>query len=222
MPKLQSSMRVSLGLIILAMSLLGMVLAVATGEAYQRLALDNQRGSFVALAKLKIQEIIEDLAQNSVELGLNAQATPGFHQAVISQDPTRILPQLDEHFHRAFVTLGRVKLIKMYIYDKKLKLIATSNKGDPTLPSDKPICTKLLDKIAKRSKTARLKPDSELCNIGMRSVLAAIVPVGGLQVKGYLQMIIDPTPNFAKADSGLGTPLKLTGPDKTVYYQSTN
>jgi len=222
MPKLQSSMRVSLGLIILAMSLLGMVLAVATGEAYQRLALDNQRGSFVALAKLKIQEIIEDLAQNSVELGLNAQATPGFHQAVISQDPTRILPQLDEHFHRAFVTLGRVKLIKMYIYDKKLKLIATSNKGDPTLPSDKPICTKLLDKIAKRSKTARLKPDSELCNIGMRSVLAAIVPVGGLQIKGYLQMIIDPTPNFAKADSGLGTPLKLSGPDKTVYYQSTN
>lgn len=222
MPKLQSSMRVSLGLIILAMSLLGMVLAVATGEAYQRLALDNQRGSFVALAKLKIQEIIEDLAQNSVELGLNAQATPGFHQAVISQDPTRILPQLDEHFHRAFVTLGRVKLIKMYIYDKEFRLIATSNKGDPTLPSDKPICTKLLDKIAKRSKTARLKPDSELCHIGMRSVLAAIVPVGGLQIKGYLQMIIDPTPNFAKADSGLGTPLKLSGPDKTVYYQSTN
>jgi len=215
-------MRVSLGLIILTMSLLGMVLAVATGEAYQRLALDNQRGSFVALAKLKIQEIIEDLAQNSVELGLNAQATPGFHQAVISQDPTRILPQLDEHFHRAFVTLGRVKLIKMYIYDKELRLIATSNKGDPTLPSNKPICTKLLDKIAKRSKTARLKPDSELCHIGMRSVLATIVPVGGLQIKGYLQMIIDPTPNFAKADSGLGTPLKLTGPGKTVYYQSAN
>jgi len=215
-------MRASLGLTVLVMGLLGMMLAAATGEAYQRLALDNQRESFIALAKLKIHEIIEDLAQDSVALGLNAQATAGFHQAVISKDPERISRQLDEHFHRAFVTLGRVKLIKIYAYDKEFRLISSSNEGDPTLPTNKSICTKLLNKVASRSKTARLKPDSELCRIGKRPVLATIVPVGGLQIKGYLQMIIDPTPNFAKADSGLGTPLRLTGPDKTIYYQSAN
>ncbi|MCF6337535.1 MAG: EAL domain-containing protein [Gammaproteobacteria bacterium] len=222
MPKLQSSMRASLGLTVLIMGLLGMMLAVATGEAYQRLALDNQRKSFVSLAKLKIQEITENLAQDSVELGLNAQATPGFHQAVISKDSIRLSLQLDEHFHRAFVTLGRVKLIKMYVYDKEFRLISSSEKGNPTLSDNKPVCTGLLSTIASRSKTARLKPDSELCRTGMRPVLATIVPVGGLQIKGYLQLIIDPTPNFAKADSGLGTPLKLTGPDKTIHYQSAN
>ncbi len=215
-------MRTSLGLTVLIMGLLGMVLAIATGEAYQRLALDNQRESFIALAKLKIQEIIEDLAQDSVELGLNTQATPGFHQAVISKDPTRISRQLDEHFQRAFVTLGRVKLIKMYAYDKEFRIIATSSKGDPTLLGNKPICSTLLNKIANRSKTARLKPDSELCRIGVRPVLTTIVPIGGLKIKGYLQLIIDPTPNFSKADSGLGTPLRLTGTDKTVYYRSEN
>ncbi len=222
MPKLQPSMRASLGLTVLVMGLLGMMLAVATGEAYQRLALDNQRESFVSLAKLKIQEITENLAQDSMELGLNAQATPGFHQAVINKDSTHLSLQLDEHFHRAFVTLGRVKLIKMYAYDKEFRLISSSKKGDPTLPDNKPVCTGLLSKIASRSKTARLKPDSELCRTGMRPVLATIVPVGGLQIKGYLQLIIDPTPNFAKADSGLGTPLKLTGPDKAIHYQSAN
>ena len=222
MPKLQSSMRASLGLTVLIMGLLGMMLAAATGEAYQRLALDNQRESFVSLAKLKIQEITENLAQDSVELGLNAQATPGFHQTVINKDSTRLSLQLDEHFHRAFVTLGRVKLIKMYTYDKEFRLISASKKGDPALSDNKPVCTGLLSTIASRSKTARLKPDSKLCRIGMRSVLATIVPVGGLQIKGYLQLIIDPTPNFAKADSGLGTPLKLTGPDKTIHYQSAN
>ncbi|MCF6257537.1 MAG: EAL domain-containing protein [Gammaproteobacteria bacterium] len=222
MPKLQSSMRASLGLTVLVMGLLGMMLAVATGEAYQRLALDNQRESFVALAKLKIQEIIENLAQDSVELGLNAQATPGFHQAVINKDFTRLSLQLDEHFHRAFVTLGRVKLIKMYVYDTEFRLISSSSKGGSTLPDNEPVCTGLLNKIANRSKTARLKPDSELCRTGMRPVLTTIVPVGGLQIKGYLQLIIDPVPNFAKADSSLGTPLKLAGLDKTIYYQSTN
>jgi len=222
MPKLQSSMRASLGLTVLVMGLLGMMLAVATGEAYQRLALDNQRESFVALAKLKIQEIIENLAQDSVELGLNAQATPGFHQAVINKDFTRLSLQLDEHFHRAFVTLGRIKLIKMYVYDTEFRLISSSSKGGSTLPDNEPVCTGLLNKIANRSKTARLKPDSELCRTGMRPVLTTIVPVGGLQIKGYLQLIIDPVPNFSKADSSLGTPLKLAGLDKTIYYQSTN
>jgi len=215
-------MRVSLGLTVLVMGLLGMMLAAATGEAYQRLALDNQRESFVALAKLKINEIITELAQNSVALGLSAQATAGFHQAIISKDSVRISRQLDEHFHRAFVTLGRVKLIKMYAYDKELNFIASSNEGDPALPSNKPVCTELLGKIASRRKTARLKPDSGLCRVGMRPVLAAIVPVGGLRIKGYLQMIIDPTPGFSKVDSGLGTPLRLVGPDKTLYYQSAN
>ncbi len=215
-------MRASLGLTILIMGLLGIMLAVATGKTYQRLVLDNQRESFVSLAKLKTQEIIENLAQDSVELGLNAQATPGFHQTVISKDPARISPQLDAHFHRAFVTPGHVKLIKIYAYDTKFKLISASNKGDPTLPDNKPVCTKLLNKMANRSKTARLKPDSELCRIGMRSVLATVVPVGDLQIEGYLQLIIDPTSDFAKADSDLDTPLKLAGPDKTIHYQSAN
>ncbi|HHI94729.1 MAG TPA: EAL domain-containing protein [Gammaproteobacteria bacterium] len=222
MLKIQSSMRISLGFIILIMGLLGMMLAVATGEAYQRLALDNQRESFIALAKLKIHAIIEDLTQDSVKMGLNAQASADFHQAVLSKNPTRISLQLDEHFHRAFVTLGRIKLIKMYVYDNEFNLIAISNEGEPALPNNKPICTKLLQKISSRSKTARLKPVSELCRIGMRPVLTTIVPIGGLQIKGYLQMIIDPTPDFAAADSDLGTPLKLAGPDKTIYYQSTN
>lgn len=220
--KLHSSMRASLGVTILIMGLLGMILAVATGEAYQRLALDNQRESFVSLATLKVHEIIEDLAQDSVELGLSAQATRGFHQAFDSKDPARISPQLDEHFHRVFVTLGRVKLIKMFALDKKFNIIASSNEGDPTLPTDKPVCISLLGKIAGRSRTSRLKPDSDLCRIGARPVLATTVPIGGLRIKGYLQMIVDPTPILARADSGLGTPLKIMGHDKTIYYQSEN
>lgn len=222
MRKLQLSMRAGLGLTILVIGLLGMALAVATGEAYQRLALDNQRDSFVELAKLKVHDIITDLSQDSVELGLSIQATAGFRKAFANKDFARISTELDEHFHRAFVTLERVKLIKIYVFDKKLKLITTSTKGDPALPENNTICTELINKIFSRDKISRLKPDSELCRVDMRPVLATIVPIGGLRIKGYLQLIIDPSPNIAKADSGLGTPLQLIGPDKTTHYQSTN
>jgi diguanylate cyclase (GGDEF)-like protein len=215
-------MRASVGFTVLIMGVLGMLLAVATGEAYQRLALDNQRESFAALAKLKVHEIIEDLAQDSVDLGLSAQASKGFDAAFASKDQAQIGPQLDAHFHRAFVTLGRVKLIKIYALDKNFQLIANSNEGDASLPTSGPVCTQLLSTIASRSRAAKLKPDSALCQINNRSVLSSIVPIGGLRIKGYLQMIVDPTPNLAKADSGLGTPLRLTTADNNIAYQSAN
>ena len=215
-------MRASLGITVLVIGLLGMILAVATGEAYQRLALDNQRESFIALAKLKVHEIIQDLEQDSVELGLSAQATSGFHQTFTSKDPSRIGPQLDQHFHRAFVTLGRIKLLKIIALDKQFNVIASSTEGDPNIPIDKPVCRKFLDKIGKRSGAARLKPDSALCRIDARPVLTTIVPVGGLRIKGYLQMLVNPAPMFAKADIGLGMPLRLTDPNKDIQYQSEN
>jgi diguanylate cyclase (GGDEF)-like protein len=220
MHKLQPSMRTSLGMTILVMGLLGMALAVATGEAYQRLALDNQRQAFAALAKLKAQEIIEDLAQDNVELGLTAQATAGFHQAFASKDPEQISPQLNEHFHRAFVTLERIKLLKMYVLDPAFQLIAASTEGKTSIAGNEVPCTDLLDKIAHRKKTMRLKPVSRLCRVEMQPVLATIVPVGGLRLKGYLLMIVDPSPNLAHADTGLGTPMTLTGADGVIRYQS--
>ena len=222
MNKLQPSMRTSLIITVLVMGLLGIVLAVVTGEAYQRLALDNQRESFVSLAKLKIHEIVEDLTQDNVELGLSTQATSGFHLAFSTKDPTQISAQLDEGFHRAFVTLGRVKLLKIYALDTDFKLIASSREGDPTLATDKPICTHLLGKIAARSKTLRLKPESELCLENTQPLLVSVVPVGGLRIKGYLQMVADPTPNLARADTGLNTPLTLMTDDNTLRFQSSN
>lgn len=217
---LQPSMRASLRLTVLVMGLLGMILAFATGEAYQRLAMDNQRAFFVSLAKLKTHEIIENLTQDSVELGLSTQAAAGFQQAFASRDPVQISKQLDEHFHRAFVTLDHIKLIKIYVLNKKFELIATSNEGDSTLPINEPVCKNLLTKTASLSSASHLKPDSELCRIGTQPVLATIVPVGGLRIKGYLQVIVDPTPNLAKADNSLGTALRLKGPDASIYYQS--
>lgn len=215
-------MRTSLVITVLIMGLLGIILAVATGEAYQRLALDNQRESFAALAKLKIHEIIEDLTQDSVDLGLSIQATTGFQQAFKSESPTQISNALDEHFNRVFVTLGRVKLLKIYALDAGFNLITSSNVGDPTLPTDTPVCTSLLNKVSTRSKALRLKPDSILCRNNTQPLLVSVIPIGGLRIQGYLQLVIDPTPGVARADIGLNTPLTLTTSDNVIQAQSSN
>lgn len=213
-------MRASLGITILVMGLLGVLAAAATGETYQRLALDNQRQAFLSLVKLKIHEIIQDLTQDAFELGLSAQASSGFLQALRNHNPGQLQAKLDEHFHRVFVTLGRVKLIKLYALDKNMQLLGASTLADPDLPGNKTVCNQHLQKILKRTRAARLKPDAELCLAAGQPALSAIVPVGGLRIKGYLQLIIDPSPNLAKAEQGLGTPLSLHGLTNSHLYES--
>ncbi|VAW76165.1 diguanylate cyclase/phosphodiesterase (GGDEF & EAL domains) with PAS/PAC sensor(s) [hydrothermal vent metagenome] len=222
MKLLQPSMRSSLLFIILLVALLGIILAIATGETYQRLALDNQRKSFAALAKLKVDEVIRGLSQDSSQLGLSTQASARFHRIFATKDPVAISEQLDEHFYRGLVTLGRIKLLRIYAFDTKFKHISTSTEGALASPGDRPVCTWQLDNIAAKNTIQRLKPDSALCRVDGRAVLSTVVPIGGLIIKGHLQLIVDPTPNLSQVDQGLGTPLTLTGSSKNVRYRSDN
>ena len=202
-------MRTSLGVTVLVMGMLGMALAVATGEAFRQLALNNQRTAFITLAKLEFSGLLEDLRIKTVQMGLGMQQSPTFKQAFKNHDDKQIVQQLDQHFHRSFVTLGQVKLLRTYAIDSNFQLLAASSEGAANLPTNALVCQKLLERTSQRRGTARLKPESELCLIGTQAALAAVVPVGGLKLQGYLLLVVDPTPNIARAEEMLGTPINI-------------
>jgi diguanylate cyclase (GGDEF)-like protein len=221
MAKFRASMRTSLGFTVLVMGMLGMALAVATGEAFRQLALNNQRVAFVTLAKLEFNGLLEDLRSKTVQMGLGMQQSPTLKQAIRHHDDKQIAQQLDQHFHRSFVTLGQVKLLRAYAIDPTFQLLAASNEGDANLPANALVCQKLLDKTSQRRGAARLKPESELCLIGKQAALATIVPVGGLKIQGYLLLVADPTPNIARAEEMLGTPMSILDVKGVEIYKSS-
>ncbi len=218
----QPSMRASLVFTILLVALLGIILAIATGETYQHLTLDNQRESFASLAKLKIDDTIKNLSRDTGQLGLSTQAAPAFRKIFARKEATAIGTQLDEYFHRGLVTLDRIKLLRIFALDKNLNRIATSTEGTLSPVESDSICTSQLKGLIARDAIHRLKPDSVLCRLGDQAVLSTIVPIGGLVVKGYLQLIIDPAHNLAQVDQGLGTPLTLSDPVENIRYRSNN
>jgi diguanylate cyclase (GGDEF)-like protein len=207
-------MRTSLGLTILVMGLIGMVLAIATGEAYRHLALENQRAAFVELAKLKVDDIIQEVTDDTVQLGVTAQGAPGFKQAFRKGEIEDVVRQLDQHFHRAFVTLGRVNLAKIYALDKNYQLITSSSEGHPDFSSSEPACQGLLASSTHRQGAERLKPVSRLCQTNGNPYIAVLTPIGGLRLQGYLLLIVNPIGNIAAAEQGLGTPLRISLPAK--------
>ena len=58
------SMRTTLGLTIGFMGLLGVILALTTGEIYRRLAFDNQREAMAELVAVNAAEQLRDLEKN--------------------------------------------------------------------------------------------------------------------------------------------------------------
>jgi diguanylate cyclase (GGDEF)-like protein len=214
-------MRTSLGLVVLIMGALGMVLAIAAAETYRHLAFENQRAAFVELAKLKIDDLLEQVIREGIELGVSAQANPRFRNAFRTRDTDTASQQLDEHFHRAFVTLNVLKLAKLYAFDADFQFVAASREGDAILADPTSACRALINEASPRQGAERLKPISRLCVVEGYPYLNVLVPVGGLRLEGYLMLAIDPINNLAKAEEGLGMPLHLSLADGRRGYASS-
>ena len=215
-------MRTNLGLTILVMGVLGMLLAVITGEIYRKLALDNQREAFANLVKLKVDDILQNTIKHISELGQSIQADEKFRQALAKQNNDYISSDLDEQFHRYFATLSILKLEKLFAFDKNFNLIGYSSEGSQSIGSDNIPCQNLLSLAEQRDNVERLKTVSELCLNNSHPYLAVLVPIGGVWIKGYLLVVTDPSINLRDSDIALGMPLTLTLPNKHIVYQSTH
>jgi len=215
-------MRTSLGLTILVMGLLGMLLAVVTGEIYRHLAFDNQREAFSNLIKLKVDDILEHTVKNASELGQTIQANDKFRNAIINGDNETINAHLNEQFHRYFVTLSIIKLEKLIAFDPDFNLVGHSTEGSQlTGPHNLP-CPNLIAVAKRRQGAERLKTISELCINDHKPYLTVLVPIGGVWFKGYLLVVANPSMNFSDAEKALGMPLTLSIPNEKVVYQSSN
>ncbi len=220
MAKYRISMRTTLGLTVLIMGVLGMALAVATGEAFRQLALENQREAFISLAKLKFTELLDDARSDTIQMGLGIQQPVEFKNAFKDRASDDLTRQFNHHFERALVNSKQLNLHKIIALDLQFNKIAESSAGQFSRPTDSLVCRQMLDKMKQRRGAARLKPESELCQTGNESVLATIVPVGGLKILGYLMLVVNPALQLADAEVGLGTPMRILDTKGVEIYKS--
>lgn len=206
-------MRTSLGVTVLAMGLLGMILAVVTGEIYRKLALENQLEAFQRLAKIKVDDILEQTIHKTAELGLSIQTNTKFREALRQKDKNKIQNHLDEQFHRYFVTLSIIKLEKLYAFDADFNLLGLSSEGSRKIDASNIPCPRVISKAKIRNGAHRLKTLSELCLNQDKPYISVIVPIGGIRIQGYLLVATDPTSNLSKVERALGMPLILSIPN---------
>jgi GGDEF domain-containing protein len=214
------SMRTTLSLTIGLMGVLGVVLALATGEIYRHLALANQKEAMTEVLALNVSDRLRDLEAKSRDLGLALQSTQEFRHVVQARDTDALTGLLNSQFHQYFVTAEVIKLQRLLVYDADFNVLGGSTEKPADL-SDLG-CPGLVPRAAARTGNERMHSLWQLCITADGDPrFAVLVPVGGLRVTGYLQVISDPVYNLMDLESGLGSPLKLTAPGNRSLYRSS-
>lgn len=218
--KIAFSMRTTLGHTVGLMGLLGLGLALATGELYRDLAVENQRAALADLVELKSGDLLRELDGRSRDLGLAVQGDEKFRRAYAAHDLPALVHVLDSQFHQYFVTAEIIALEKLLVFDPSFRLVAASRAGAATSPEQPVICPDLISRARLRNGAERVQVMTGLCQHRQLPYHVVVVPVGGLRPTGYLAVISDPAPALRPIESTLGMPLRLRRPDGTRIFQT--
>ncbi|MDH5516224.1 MAG: diguanylate cyclase [Gammaproteobacteria bacterium] len=213
------SMRSSLLLTIIMMGMLTVGFTIFTGEIYLQQTLDNRLQAFTELVELEVHNRWDELKEETRSLGLSVQSSRAFKQALEKQDKKLVERALNQHFHRAYVTLGIVNLRKLIVYNPALEKVYQSSDGD-SMEGD--VCADIMPKARQRTGASRYKTLHQVCSYGDDLRLVTLVPVGGLRLTGYLLVVTDPLPNLSKAEAGVGIPVMIKNAQQQVLFKSDN
>lgn len=226
MPKLRFSMRFTLGATIVLMGVLGLVLALATGELYRQQTLDYQREALKELVQVSVSAQLRELEDRARTLGLSLQAEPGFRRALAGGGRDTIALELENQFRQYAIAAKVIKLDRLVAYDSGLRVLGAAGAGGKAAPAFAALppsmalagCPLLIERARKRTGAERAQTPTTLCIHDDQVRYSVLVPVGGPAPAGYLEVVADPTPRLMRIESKLGFPVRIRdGRDRRIF-----
>ena len=215
------SLRLILTIGIAIMGVLGVALALYVDSTYRSFAIDNQRVGLQEILRLRVHDLLEELEKQSRDLGQAVQNDSVFRKNLKQQNLEPVASYLQQHFHQYFVTAGVLKLNSLIVHDNKLNHIVTAlDDGKNATGRGGVPCQSLHDAARLRRGVERLKVVSQLCVSDGYPYMHVLVPIGGLHLIGFLEVVTDPTYTIVEIEKNLGMPLRISYLDKQVVYAS--
>lgn len=219
------SLRTIASLVVLVMGTLAIVLALYTGEQFHDAAIQNQRSAYVEILGLRIGDKLNSLEKVAAELGQAAQNDVDFRKALATTDKGNVTRYLRNQFHQYFVTAGALDLYSLIAYDNSMNLIGfavndnSSAKSDPVVGGP---CARLISLAKKRSGATRYKRMAMMCKIKHHPSYHVLIPIGGLRIIGYLDIVTNPVHSMSTIGGDLGLSLSVNTDDGNTVYRSPN
>jgi methyl-accepting chemotaxis protein len=212
----QISIRALICAALIGLGVLSIGLSVVTSFLFRDAALDSQAQTLSRVIKIASREVVRELHKQGVELGNGAQNPTEFRSAIkklrvsSGDDESRmsIVNLLNVNFHQRYATAGILSLKKVRAFDASFKLLGESGEGmqgfAPNLPDF------LLRQAQDRKGSERYKPLGGLWNSHDGPVYSVLVPIGGLRLLGYLEVVLEPSYNLRQVSNMMQVPLLIS------------
>jgi len=199
---------------IIIFSMIGVVaivLSILAGSYFKKAALNAQMNSLSRVIEVASQEMLKELNSYTFDLGMKMGHSSELIQATrnykLANNRDQISAILDDPFINGFVGFSNINLEKIRVYGLDLNLIAESQQGIEGL--DKNLDDYLVKKIVQRKGIERLKAIDVLWMSSQGPMHSTLVPVGGLYLIAYLEVIVNPAFNLPDIGKITKTPISV-------------
>ena len=199
---------------IIIFSMIGVVaivLSILAGSYFKKAALNAQMNSLSRVIEVASYEMLRELNVYTFDLGMKMGHSRELIQAArkhkFESNKEQISAILDDPFINGFVGFSNINLEKIRVYDLDLTLIAESQQGIDGL--NKNLDDYLLKKIIQRKGIERLKTIDVLWMSPHGPMHSTLVPLGGLHLIAYLEVIVNPAFNLSDIGKITKTPISV-------------
>jgi len=205
-------MRFTLGATVVLMGLLGLVLALTTGEIYHNEALSNQRLALRDLVELGTTEQLGELGNRSRDLALAMQSEAGLRAAWPGGGPA-LATELHRQLRQYAATVKRIHVVQLTAYDSGLRPRAAASPETVLSPPHAPACAA----DGERGSHGEVRA---LCQLNRQVRNVVRVPVHLGNTDGFLEVVTDPVPSLVRIQDRLGLPVRIRNSDGNSLYTS--
>lgn len=215
-------MRFTLGATIVLMGVLGLVLALITGEIYRSQTLENQRETLRDLVQASVAEQLRDLEGRARDLGLALQTETGLRQTLARGERAALERELLSQFHQYSMTANIIKLDRLVAYNPNFGILGSAKQGTKLARNSSAGCPDLIAQARKRTGALRAQVLTTLCVNQQNVYYSALAPIGGIKPIAYIEIVTDPVPFLAGIESRLDIPVRIRNRQDQIAYASDN
>jgi len=222
------SIRAVTVIIFFMIAVVAVVLSIFAGGYFKQSALDAQMNSLSRVIEVASQEMLKEVRGHTFDIGMKLGHSNELIHAIKNVNQPggqgKLINLLDDPFINGFVGFSKINLEKIRVYSLDLNLIVESKEGVKGL--DKGLSDYLIKNIGKRQGIERLKAIDAFWISTKGPMYSTLVPIGGLRLIGYLEIIVNPVFNLPEIGKITNTPISvysMTGePIKIAEERSEN
>lgn len=211
--------------ILIVIGLFSVLVSFISGDHFFKAAREAQLYSLNRVIQVATREIMQELHDQTYDiattLSIKGTIPSAFGKSLDSSNRERLIRALDDPFITGFVGAYVVELVKVRAYDLNLEFVAESNQGIGGLPQQIP--QTLYRQGHGRKGGARMQAISGLWQHADKSYYSVLVPMGGIFISGYLEIVVNPVLNLVKLSEKMDSPVSIRSginPDM-LYYKPT-